>query len=85
MASVVYTVILDPETDPEGSGFNVRVPALPGCFTQGATVDEAMARAREAVSLYLESMIAHGEQIPVEDVTPRLESVAFDVPALASA
>jgi predicted RNase H-like HicB family nuclease len=41
-----YTVVLTPEQD--GSAYNVTIPALPGCFTWGATVEEALAMAREA-------------------------------------
>ncbi len=44
------------------------VPALPGCMTQGATVDEALERAQEAVTGHVEALIALGEQIPQETV-----------------
>lgn len=37
-------------------GFNVTVPALDGCFTQGETEDEAVANAREAILCYLEGL-----------------------------
>ncbi|MBI2913391.1 MAG: type II toxin-antitoxin system HicB family antitoxin [Chloroflexi bacterium] len=61
-----YTVILDP--DPEGRGFTVHVPALPGCITQGRTRDEAIRRAREAILVHLEGLMADGEPLP-DDVT----------------
>lgn len=32
-----YTVLLDP--DPDGEGYTVNVPALPGCITEGRTID----------------------------------------------
>lgn len=48
-----FTVVLTPETD--HSAYNVSVPALPGCFTWGSSVEEALERAREAIELYLES------------------------------
>lgn len=35
----------------EDGGFSVSVPALPGCFTQGDTLDEAISMAKEAISL----------------------------------
>jgi Uncharacterized conserved protein len=57
-----YTILLDP--DPQGRGFTVTVPALPGCITQGRTKKQAVERAREAILLHLESMLAHGEPIP---------------------
>ncbi len=37
-------------------GFNVSVPALEGCFTQGDTEDEALKNAREAILCYLEGI-----------------------------
>jgi len=57
-----YTVILDPDVD--GRGFTVTVPALPGCITQGRTKEQAIQRAREAIVLHLESLLADGESIP---------------------
>ncbi|WP_299440085.1 type II toxin-antitoxin system HicB family antitoxin [uncultured Rhodospira sp.] len=40
--------------DPEDGGFVVSCPALPGCHSQGETVDEALANIREAIELCLE-------------------------------
>ncbi len=59
-----YTVILDP--DEEGRGYTVLVPALPSCITQGKTKEEALERAKEAITLYIESLKAAGEPVPVE-------------------
>ncbi|MGI8551996.1 MAG: type II toxin-antitoxin system HicB family antitoxin [Dehalococcoidia bacterium] len=59
-----YSVVLVPEVD-EG-GFSVKVPLLPGCVTQGDTVEEALDNARDAIELYLESLSKLGEEIPEE-------------------
>jgi len=40
----------------EDGGFSVSVPALPGCFSQGDTFEEAMRNIEEAIALYLETM-----------------------------
>ena len=40
----------------EGGGYVAFVPALPGCHTQGETIEELMANVREAIELYLETM-----------------------------
>jgi antitoxin HicB len=56
-----YNVVLEPS--PEG-GYVAVVPALPGCYSQGDTVDEALAGAREAIELTIEDMEARGEPIP---------------------
>ena len=58
-----YTVILTKE--PEG-GYTVTVPMLPGCVTYGKNVEEAKKMAGEAIGLYLESLDAHKEEIPIE-------------------
>lgn len=57
-----YRVILEPEED--GGGFHVIVPTLPHVHTHGDTVEEAMAMAREAVSLELSYLSNKGLDIP---------------------
>jgi antitoxin HicB len=47
-----FVVLLEPDHDV--GGFNVVVPALPGCFTQGETVEECLSRAQDAIATYLE-------------------------------
>ena len=51
------------EQDEDGT-FVAEVPSLPGCVTQGATREQALANVREAIAGYLESLQAHGEPIP---------------------
>ena len=48
-------VVLEPSDE---GGYSVLVPSLPGCISEGETLDEALANIREAIELYLE---------PVED------------------
>ncbi len=66
LSTLNYRVIL--RREPEG-GYTVNVPSLPGCVTCGDTVDEAIEMAREAISLYIESLKDHGEEIPTDDDT----------------
>jgi predicted RNase H-like HicB family nuclease len=47
-------VILEP--DEEEGGCAASIPALPGCFSEGDTLEEALANIREAAKLYLESV-----------------------------
>ena len=58
-----YVIELDPAAP---SGYWVRVPALPGAFSFGATVEEATANAREAIAGHIETLRRHGEPVPVE-------------------
>lgn len=57
-----YTIVL--EQDPDDGVYTVTVPDLPGCITQGDTFDEAIAMAKEAVSLHIESLITLGNPVP---------------------
>ncbi|MGQ9497511.1 MAG: type II toxin-antitoxin system HicB family antitoxin [Desulfotomaculales bacterium] len=57
-----YKVIL--EWDEEGQGYVVSVPALPGCFTQGDTVEEALERAKEAIAGHLAALAREGGLAP---------------------
>ncbi len=61
----VYSYSVFYEADPE-SGYVAFVPALPGCHSQGETLDEAEKNIKEAVEIFLESLAAHGEPIPEE-------------------
>jgi predicted RNase H-like HicB family nuclease len=53
------------EQAPEG-GYAAFVPALPGCHTQGETLEQTERNVKEAIGLYLVSLAAHGEPIPEE-------------------
>jgi predicted RNase H-like HicB family nuclease len=48
----------------EENGYWVEVPALPGCYSQGETVEETLDNAREAIELYLEVLKEDGGDIP---------------------
>ena len=61
---VRYTVFFEPA--PEG-GYTVTVPALPGCVTEGDTLEEAKGMATDAIKCYCESLLKDGEPLP-EDV-----------------
>jgi antitoxin HicB len=50
-ASMNFKVLVRPE--PEG-GFSVSVPEIPGCYSQGETLEEALANIREAVELWID-------------------------------
>ena len=56
-----YRVLIEHDED---GVFVAEVPSLPGCISQGATRQEALSGIREAITLYLESLAAHGDPIP---------------------
>ena len=56
-----FKVILEPD---ETGGYVVSCPSIPGCYSQGETIDEALANIKEAIELCLEVMQEGGEDIP---------------------
>lgn len=56
-----FTILVEPN---EPDGYLVTCPALPGLVTEGDTLDEAYAMAKDAVQAYLASLIKHGKPIP---------------------
>ena len=62
MTTYQFTVVIEPDEE----AFHAYVPALPGCHTFGATIDETRANIAEAMTLHIESMLEAGEEIPVE-------------------
>lgn len=69
MSNYQYTIILHP--DPDEGGYTVTVPALPGCVTQGETLEEAIAMAKDAIRLHVEALMSEGEPVPEEHEHPQ--------------
>lgn len=57
-----YPIAIEPGS--EDTAFGVVVPDLPGCFSAGDTLDEALAGAEEAVAAWIDAMLDGGEAIP---------------------
>lgn len=72
-----YTIILYP--DAEEGGYTVTVPALPGCVTQGETIEEAIAMGKDAIQLYIETLLAEG--LPVPEEQEHLQAIIVGVAA----
>ncbi len=47
-------------------GFWVEVPALPGCYSQGESIEESLRNVGEAIALYLEALEDQGTDAPKE-------------------
>ena len=57
-----YPIAIEPGNSQQA--FGVVVPDLPGCFSAGDSLDEAMAQGREAILLHLEGMFNEGKALP---------------------
>ncbi|HEY4508515.1 MAG TPA: type II toxin-antitoxin system HicB family antitoxin [Candidatus Paceibacterota bacterium] len=58
-----YTVKVHPAAE---GGFWAEVPALPGCFTQGNTVEEIAVMAKEAIEGFIKGLIRRNQPVPIE-------------------
>ena len=56
-----FPVVLHKDAD---SDYGVTVPDVPGCFSAGATVSEALENAQEALALHFEGLVADGDALP---------------------
>lgn len=61
MKTYSYRIIVEPD---ERKTFHAYVPALPGCHTWGATIEETRKDMRDAIDVYIRSIIADDEHIP---------------------
>ena len=59
--------------DPEYKGYVADVPELPGCMSQGKTIERALKNVREAVALYLETVHPHKSKRPNQALTTFVE------------
>jgi predicted RNase H-like HicB family nuclease len=70
-ATMKFLVTLEPD---EAGWIVVECPSLPGCLSQGRTVDEALANIREAIEISLETRREHGLPAFVEVAEVEVET-----------
>jgi predicted RNase H-like HicB family nuclease len=68
------------EKEPEDEGYFAYTPTLPGCFSNGRTIEEAKRNIREAVEQHLESILAHAQPVPQNDSLVHVEELTVGVP-----
>ena len=68
----------------EESDYGVIVPDLPGCFSAGSTIEEAIKNAHEAIECHLEGLLLDNESIPLQkSIEEHLENPDFKGGVLA--
>lgn len=71
MAKYVYPCILSPEKD---GGYSVSFPDLPGCYSQGSDLSDALEMAKDALCLMLYDMEESKKEIPSPSATKDIET-----------
>ena len=68
------------EKEPEDDGYYAYTPNVPGCFSNGKTIEEAKRNIREAVEQHLATLLAHGQAVPQEDRLVHAEELTVGGP-----
>jgi predicted RNase H-like HicB family nuclease len=73
-----FEIVIEKETEDEG--YYAYSPTLPGCFSNGKTIEEAKKNIREAVQLHVASLIDHNQPIPQLENVVHIEELTVGVP-----
>jgi len=75
-----YTFEIVIEKEPEDEGYAAYSPTLPGCFSNGKTIEEAKRNIREAIQQHVEALLAHGQPVPQNERIVHVEELTIGVP-----
>jgi predicted RNase H-like HicB family nuclease len=68
------------EKEPEDEGYFAYSPTLPGCFSNGSTIEETRRSMRQAIEQHLSSLLDRGQQVPQDDRVVHVEELTVGVP-----
>ena len=68
------------EKEPEDEGYLAYSPTLPGCFSNGRTIEEARRNIREAIELHLAALLERAAPVPQNDNIVHVEGLTVGVP-----
>jgi predicted RNase H-like HicB family nuclease len=75
MSEMRYPVVIHKD---KTSDYGVSVPDLPGCFSAGDTLEDALTHAVEAIECHLEGLLLDGDEIPpAQSVESHLKNKAY--------
>ena len=80
MKNFSFEIVIEREADP-AAGYSAGCPTLPGCYSNGRTLEEAKQNIREAIALHAESLRKHGEEIPQNNRVVHVEELTLALPA----
>jgi antitoxin HicB len=70
-----FEIVIEKET--EDDGYSAWSPSLPGCFSNGGTVDEARRNMREAIQQHVAALVAHGDPVPQNERRVHVEELSI--------
>jgi predicted RNase H-like HicB family nuclease len=68
------------EKEPEDEGYFAYSPSLPGCLSNGRTIEETKRNIREAVQMHVASLLSHRQPVPQRENMVHVEELTVGVP-----
>lgn len=79
MKFYAFEIVIEKEEE-EDAGYLAYSPTLPGCFSNGTTVEEARRNIREAVQHHVLSLLAHNQPVPENERLVHVEELIVGIP-----
>jgi antitoxin HicB len=73
-----FEIVIEKESEDEG--YSAYSPSLPGCFSNGRTIEETKRNMREAIQQHVASLLAHGEPVPQNERLVHVEELSIGLP-----
>jgi predicted RNase H-like HicB family nuclease len=73
-----FEVVIEKEAEDEG--YYAWSPSLPGCFSNGRTIEDAKRNMRTAVTQHVTALLARDEAIPQNERLVHVEELAIGIP-----
>jgi predicted RNase H-like HicB family nuclease len=68
------------EKEPKDKGYYAYSPTLPGCFSNGRTIEETRRSIRVAIEQHVAALLAHDRKIPQNERLVHVEELTVGVP-----
>jgi len=72
-----FEIVIEKEAEDEG--YMAYSPNLPGCFSNGKTIEEAKRNIRGAIEQHVESLLAHGQSVPQNERLVHVEELTIGI------
>ena len=73
-----FQIVIERELEDEG--YYAYSPTLPGCFSNGKSIEEARRNIRKAIEQHMASLLAHAQPIPQDDRLVHVEELTVGLP-----
>ena len=75
-----YTFEIVVEKEADNTGYLAYSPTLPGCFSNGKTIEATKRNIREAIQQHVQSLLAHQQPVPQNEKLVHVEELTVAVP-----